>query len=90
MPESRGVTVFEAVNSRRGEILIGATSLSMHALISRLIAAPPDAIRHWQAGEPVDYRSLEFGMTAADARAFIGNYRSTQDGWRVITAERID
>lgn len=89
MAEPRKVTIFESVNRARREIFLGAASITMTALIARLDAARPAEIGHWRAGEPVEHRSLEFGLDADSAAAFIERYAATLTGWRVIVSERI-
>ena len=89
MTESPNVTVFEAMNLSRKELLIGATTLPMSELIAGFRGAPPSETRGWRFDEGVAYRSLEFGLNAEDAAAFIRRYAATQRGWRIITLERI-
>jgi hypothetical protein len=89
MSESSNVTVFEAINFIRKERFIGATTLKMNDLISLFRSAAPLEARSWLSNEVVEYRSLEFGLDAAGAAAFIGRYAATQKGWKIITTDRI-
>lgn len=83
------VTVFEVVNPIRKELFVGLTTLPMNALIAHHRAAPPKALWEWQEADRIEYRSLEFGMTAAAAVEFLRGYVSSfrRDGWRVVTDE---
>lgn len=82
------VTVFEASNESRREVYVGTTTLSMSALIAGFGEKRPAALRHWRPSETVRFRSLEFGMSAAAAAAFIRGYASGRSGWRVIRGRR--
>lgn len=80
------LTVFEASNPARREVFVGATPLAMSALIASFREAFPPQLRHWRPREEVTYRSLEFGLSAARAAAFVRKYAAGPRGWRVIRA----
>jgi hypothetical protein len=82
------VTIFEAANHARKEIVVGATALSMNALIAKLRVAPLPAMASW-GHDGVQYRSLEFEVDAAEAAGYIERHAATRAGWRVMAADRI-
>ncbi len=79
------VTVFEAVNSTLKEFFIGTTTLTMNVGIARHQDTQPPEISHWKATQDINYRSVEFGLSAEDAEKFIAGYvRTLPRGWKVI------
>lgn len=82
------VTVFEASNESRHEAYVATTKLAMSALIASFGEKRPAALRHWRPSETVRFRSLEFGMSPADAAAYIRGYTCARSGWRVIRGRR--
>lgn len=87
--EKGNVTVFEIVNLKRKELFVGRTTLPMNAMIAHHRHALPAPIKGWRDADDVEYRGLEFGLTAAAALEFARGYVSSfrRDGWRVLSDE---
>lgn len=84
---TKGYTVFEVVNEKRREIFVSLTIAPMVEAIAALSRARPAAIKSWQLSDATTFRSIEFGLSEKDARAFIANYAKTglPEGWRFLT-----
>lgn len=85
-PAPKGLTVFEAVNVSRREIFVGCTDLPMHALTAGFGRPFPPELGGWRPHDTVSYRSLEFGLSAGEAAAFILAHSPRREGWRTIKA----
>jgi hypothetical protein len=79
-------TVFEIVNAPLKEIYVGSTRQGIFLVADELRRAPPEPVKHWDFSQVEPIRSVEFGLGAADARAFIANYVAAElpDGWRFL------
>lgn len=80
------VTVYEVLNGTRREIFVGIVARPMVELVGTFRSALPLQAAHWSAADRLEFRSVEFGMTESDARAFIEGYASAlaPSGWRMI------
>jgi hypothetical protein len=78
------LTVYEVVNERSGELLVGITERTMAVLIASHRFYRPGPVRRWDA-EP-RYRSVEFGLTPQDAAAYARRHAEerAREGWRVF------
>lgn len=82
-----GITVFEAVNEQLKEIYVTWTSLPIFEAMAEIGRRPPAAIAHWRPErERISFRSLEFDLTEAAARALIArrSARRPADGWKYL------
>jgi hypothetical protein len=87
MPAVHDVTVFEAVNNDLKEIYVASTTKQIFEAMSDLGKQLPAAISHWRPkGHSINFRSLEFHMSAEAARAFIARHtaRPWPEGWKYI------
>jgi elongation factor P hydroxylase len=84
--EPRNYAVFEIVNADLKEIYVGSTNRAIFEIARGFHRAPPESIKHWNFAGVETVRSIEFGLGAEDARAFVTNYIGTElpDGWRFI------
>lgn len=87
MPAVRDVTIFEAVNTELKEIYVARTSKQIFEAIADLGKRLPPAISHWRPDRhQINFRSLEFKLSAEAARAFIVRHtaRPWPEGWKYI------
>lgn len=90
MERNRGYTVFEAVNKKRREIFVGVTRAPIFETISEMRFQDSRPVQGWSADERLTVRSLEFGMTLKEARAYAAGYikSKSQKGWRYRSGTR--
>lgn len=58
----------------------------MSELIAGFRERLPPEVAHWPPREPVQFRSLEFGLSPGRAAAFIRRQEAGPESWRVIKA----
>jgi len=87
VPEETRYTVYEAVNISRKEIFIGITSRKIFEAMAQLMENDrPPCIKHWDAADAIDIRSVEFDLSAAGAKEFLKEYVRNRAliGWRCL------
>lgn len=86
MPARRDYTVYEAVNKKRREIFVGVTRAPIFEAVAEMRDSPPWRAGRWGPTDPVNVRSLEFGMTLIEAKAFAAGLASAKPpkGWRRV------
>jgi hypothetical protein len=87
MPAVHDVTVFEAVNNDLKEIYVASTAKQIFEAIADLGKQMPAAISHWRpTRHQINFRSLEFKLSAEAARTFIARHtaRPWPEGWKYI------
>lgn len=78
-------TVFEVINERRNEVYVGATNKQIFDVLAAL-DHPKGPLEGWSR-QSVRLVSLSFGLTRAEAAAFIARHvaRGLPRGWRYLT-----
>ena len=84
--KNKRVSVFEAMNHARKEILVGVTPLPIPELFQGRKENLPIEVSHWHPAEEVTLRRLAEEMPVADAWQFLDLYSFfiEQGGWRII------
>jgi hypothetical protein len=84
--KNKRVSVFEAMNHARKEILVGVTALPIPELFQGQTANLPIEISHWEPAEEVTLRRLAEEMPVSDAWQFLDLYSFfiEQGDWRII------
>ena len=84
------MTVFEAMNRARKEILVGATPLPFAEFIAAKETHLAAEVPRWRATEEVFIRCLSENMPVEDARQFVSVYVFCvgQGDWRIIRQSR--
>ena len=79
------VSIYEVLNETRGELFIGAT-WRLKDLLGFQQMTPPAVVRHWELGDRLRFRTVEYGIPNADARAFIETYAKSDlvKAWKVV------
>jgi len=80
------LSVYEVLNETRGELYVG-TTWRLNDLNDFSHMTPPKAVRHWQPGDRLRFRTIEYGLPQADAGDFIERYRTSDlvKAWKVLT-----
>lgn len=80
------VSIYEVLNETRGELFIG-TTWRLKDLLGFQQMTPPAVVRHWKEGDRLRFRTVEYGIPNADARAFIDTYAGSDlvKSWKVLT-----
>ena len=79
--------VFECINWTRQEHLVALSRLGSEAFWTRLGAAPPDEVRHWDMrSDKVVLECVAKDMPEQDAAKFLGDYVAALKlpGWKVL------
>ena len=83
---SARVSVFEALNHARKEILVGATERPLPEFGDGAGIELPAEFAHWLPSDGIAFRRLSENMPVEDARHFVELYAFCveQGGWRVV------
>lgn len=88
----RRVSVFEALNHTRKEILVGLTSSAIPESSDRRTFDLPGEVAHWDPAESLSVRRLADNIPLADAWQFVELYAFYIDkgDWKIIRQSPAD